>query len=271
MENFKANDTAEQKTKESGQAQPTKPRRSHKVLIGFGVFASIVLIAALTAGWYGIMPGVSKVMGVKQARDLGVRYTSADMTSYQEKTGITFADFATAPENPNRPGKKTIFADPRTVENLVLTQEELTAAANNLSWKSMPLDNVQIRAGDGVVEVSGNLNPENISSFIAFIGGVGYGQADVDKAADWAQKLVNNAPVYVKAAVSAENDTLTFSLHEATVGRFNMPHDIASKVLRTGMANAIIKAENYEIKSASFSNGQLNFSGTYPTTVYVAH
>lgn len=269
------NSTTEQESivvdKSETSAAPPKPRRTHRLRTMLIVLAVFLLVAILIAGWYGVVPGVSNVMGANKARDLGVRYTAADLVSYKEKTNITFADFATAPENPNRSGKKTIFAKPRTVESLALTQEELTAAVNSLDWRSIPLDNVQIRASEGVVEVSGNLNAENISSFIAFIGGVGYSQSDVDKAAGWAQKLVNNAPVYVKAAVSAENDQLSFSLDEATVGRLDIPQDIAANVLRTGLTSAINNADNYAIKSASFSNGQLNFSGTYPTTVYVAH
>ena len=248
-----------------------KPRRSHKLRTTLLVLLILGLIAVLIAGWFGAVPGVSTMLGATHARDLGVRYTAADLASYEQKTSIHFADFSTAPQNPNKPGKKTVFDDPQTVDNLVITQTELTAAVNSLNWRSMPLDNVQIRAGDGTVEVSGNLKPENVSSFIHFIGGVGYSQSAIDKATTWAQKLVNRAPVYVKATISAQNDQLSFKLDEAKVGRLTIPQDIAGNVLRTGLTNAILNADNYSIKSASFSNGQLNFSGTYPTTVYVAH
>lgn len=238
----------------------------------FGVVILILIVVAmLIGGWFGMVPGVSSVLGADKARDLGVRYTAADFASYQEKTSIRFADFANAPENPNKPGKKLIFGDPKTVDGLTISQEELTAAVNSLNWRTMPLSNVQIRAGNGTVEVSGNLKAKNIAGFIKFIGGVGYDQADIDKAAGWAMRLVNNAPVYVNASVSAENDQLSFTLHEAKVGRLAIPQGVAEKVLRTGLANAINNADNYEIKSASFSNGTLNFAGTYPTTVYVAH
>lgn len=238
----------------------------------FGVVVLIlIIVAVLIGGWFGMVPGVSSVLGADKARDLGVRYTAADFASYQEKTGIGFADYASAPTNPNKPGKKMIFGDPKTVDGLSMSQEELTAAVNSLGWKTMPLDNVQIRAGKGTVEVSGNLRTDNIVGFIKFIGGVGYDQADIDKVAGWAMRLVDNAPVYVNASVSAENDQLSFTLHEAKVGRLAIPQGAAEKVLRTGLTNAISNADNYEIKSASFSNGMLNFAGTYPTTVYVAH
>jgi len=259
-------ESAEQKVS-SGR----KPRRSHKLRTTLFVLLILGLIGVLIAGWFGMVPGVSTMLGATKARDLGVRYTAADLANYQQKTNIQFANFATAPQNPNKPGKKTIFADPKTVDTMVISQAELTAAVNSLNWRSMPLANVQIRAGNGTVEVSGNLKPENVSSFIHFIGGVGYSQSAIDKATSWAQKLVNRAPVYVKAEVSATNDQLSFKLVDAKVGRLNIPQDIASNVLRTGLTNAILNADNYAIKNASFSNGQLNFSGTYPTTVYVAH
>lgn len=252
-------------------AKEPKPRRSHKLRTTLIIFLVLILGVVLAAGWIGLLPGVSNVLGANKARDLGVRYTAADLASYQTKTGIQFADFANAPQNPEKPGKKLIFGDPRTVENLSISQEELTAAVNSLGWRSMPLDNVQVRAGDGTVEVSGNLRTENVTSFVKFIGGVGYAKPDVDTVASWAEHFLSHTPVYVKASVSAENDQLSFALQDAKVGRVAIPQDIAEKVLRTGLSNAIVNAGNYQIKSASLTNGQLNFSGTYPTTIYVAH
>ena len=247
-----------------------KKRRHPWRMLGL-IIVILILLGALVAGWFGLIPGVSSLLGANKARDLRVQYTAADLVTYQEKTVIQFLDYANAPENPNKPGKKMIFGNPKTVEGLAISQEELTAAVNSLNWRTMPLRNVQIRAGNGIVEVSGNLNAKNIAGFIKFIGGVGYSQGDVDKAASWAMRLVNNAPVYVNASVSAENDQLSFILHEAKVGRLAIPQGVAEKVLRVGLTSAITNADNYEIKSASFSNGQMNFSGTYPTTVYVAH
>lgn len=248
------------------------PKKKHHPLRTLALFVAIFLgVAVLVAGWFGAVPGVSYLLGATKAQDLGVRYSTADMKSYEDKTGIQFADFATAPQNPNRPGKKLIFGDPKTVDGLVLTQSEITAAVNGLDWKSMPLSNVQVKFGDGSVEVSGNLNADKVASFIQFIGGVGYSQSNVNKAVGWAQRLLNNAPVYVNASVSATNDQLAFTLHEAKVGRVAIPQDIAANVLRTGLTNAINNADNYEIKAASFSAGSFVFSGTYPTTVYVAH
>lgn len=247
------------------------PKKRHVLRNVLVVLGLMLVVLVLVAGWFGLMPGVSKLFGATNARDLGVTYTEADMKSYLEKTSITFANFTDAPENPNRPGKKLIFGDPKTVEGLTLTESELTAAVNNLDWKSMPLANVQVKLSNGSVEVSGNLQPANVSGFIKFIGGVGYSQQNVDKAVSWAQRFLSSAPVYVKAEMSAQNDQLSFRLQQASVGRVSIPQDIAANVLRTGLMNAIQNADNYEIKSASFSDGNMHFSGTYPTTVYVAH
>lgn len=271
-EGSQQNMTADPKPNDAAQSgQKTGKKRRHPWRKLGLIVLIVILLGALVAGWFGMVPGVSSLLGANKARDLGVQYTAADLVTYQEKTGIQFLDYANAPENPNKPGKKMIFANPRTVDSLAISQEELTAAVNSLNWRTMPLKNVQIRASGGAVEVSGNLNAKNIAGFIKFIGGVGYSQQDVDKAASWAIRLVNNAPVYVRASVGAENDQLSFTLHEAKVGRLAIPQGIAEKVLQTGLTSAITNADNYEIKSASFSNGQMNFSGTYPTTVYVAH
>ncbi len=263
----------EPKTDDKEQVQTkTSPKKSHKkrniILLIITVF---ILIPTFIAGWLGFVPVLSTILGATKPRDLGVRYTSTDFSTYQQKTKINFLDFANAPDNPNKPGKKTVFADPKTVDNLQLTQEELTAAVNSTGWLWMPVKNAQIRLTDNTVEVSGNLNMKYIDEFINFAGGVGYSDADVDRAISWGNKFVGNAAVYVKANASITNDVVSFSLQEVKVGRFNVPMDIAQKVLSTGSTNSVNRTENLEVKSARPINGGLDFSGTYPTTIYTKY
>jgi hypothetical protein len=249
-----------------------KSKKSHKLLYSLLIiFAVVIIIPVLIAGWFGFVPGLSSIMGANTPRDLGITYTEADYASYKEKTGVAFIDFSEAPENPNKPGKKIVFSDPKTVSNQEFTQEELTAAINSVGWAWMPLKNAQVKFTQDVVEVSGNLNIDNIDKFITFIGGVGYSNENVNTAISWGKKLVGDAPIYIKANATVANDQLTFNLVEAQVGRYSVPQDIADKVLSTGTTNAILKTDNLEATLAQPVDGALLFSGTYPTTIYVRY
>jgi hypothetical protein len=179
-------------------------------------------------------------------------------------------DFATAPDNPSKPSKKVVFADPQTVENVTFTQQEITAAINSIKWEWMPLSDAQVKFGAGnTVEVSGNLNMQHIDDFVKFIGGVGYSDADVNKAISWGEKMVGNAAVYVKGTASVANDNLTLDLQQVQVGRYSAPVDISNRVFQTGASNALTRADNLEAKSVTFTSDAMHFSGSYPKTVYV--
>ncbi len=259
------------KPKTETKAEKT-PKRKHRVLKAvLGVFAFLLLGVVLFAGWLGLVPGLSLIMGSNTAKDLGVHYTDADFSSYQAKTSAVFIDFSEAPDNPAKPGKKAVFAVPKTTTDMTLTDQEITAALNSINWAWMPLNNPQVKFSDGSLEASGTINMAHITDFVHFIGGVGYDDAAVQKAVDYGKKTVGNAPIYIKAAASVENDTLTLQLQEVKIGRFTVPKDIANKVLRTGTTNAIVKADNFEAKKVTFTNGELHFSGTYPSKVYVKH
>lgn len=229
-----------------------------------------IVIPVFVLGYLGFVPGLSSLMGATKARDLGVRYTEADYVSYQTKTGGQFLDYVNAPTNLLSPGKKTIFANPEYM-NVSLTQEEITAAINLIGWSWMPLANAQVRLGDGTIEISGNLNVDQISNFVDFIGGVGYDQASIDNALSWGKRLAGNPPVYIKAAVSVTNNVLNMNVEQVKVGRLSVPMDIAGKVLNSGTVNALDNTYGLNTESATISSDQLHFVGTSPTTIYVKH
>lgn len=267
--------TEEPETKPSeiipNESKPTQhPKKKHtKLKISLTVVTVLLLLPILFLGWLGFVPGLSDLLGATKPRNLGVQYTEADYKSYLVKTDITLQDFATAPANPEKPGKFIVFANPKTFTDLSVTQEELTAAINEVDWLWMPVKNAQVRLSNGVVEVSGNVNTQYASEFIRFIGGVGYSQSDVDTAVSWAQKFAADAPVYIKATASVENDQLAFQLDEILIGRFNIPMDIASTVLSTGTTNAIINTKDLVATSAKPVDGAMLFTGSLPTTVFV--
>jgi hypothetical protein len=235
------------------------------------VFLVIFLLAILLAGLLGFVPGLSDLLGANKPRDLGVQYTAADFASYKQKTGVVFDDYANAPNSIDNPGEKTFFTDPTDVTNLIITQEEVTAAINDTDWAWMPLKNTQVKLSDNTIEISGNLNLNHIKDFINSIGGVGYSQKDIDKALSLVGGLLNNAPIYIKANLSIINNQLSLKVQDVSVGRFDIPKNIAGKILATVTTNIISHVDNLEIKSETLKNGSLLFSGTYPKTIYVNH
>lgn len=251
------------------KAKPARPKKRHVWRWVTGAIAILILVPVLFLGYMGLVPGLSSVFGSNKPKDLGVRYTAADYTSYQQKTGSQFLDFANAPPNPDKPGKKIVFADPKQMD-LNLTQSEVTAAINSVGWAWMPIKNAQVRIGDGTLEVSGNVSGAVIPNFVNFIGGVGYSQSDVEKASAWAKRL-GNPPIYLKGNVSVTDNVLDLRVTEAQIGKFKIPIASAEKVLSTGTYNIKNNAAGYYAKSASFQNGQLHFVGTAPTTIYVKH
>ena len=276
LDNVKQDETTQKQevtSPEELKQETNTDKKHHKkhpvlkgVLISFGLLFTIIV---LIAGWLGFIPGLSDIMGARTPKDLGVTWTQADFESYKAKTNTTFKNFDTAPDNPDKPGKKTVFADPITVSDLTLTQAEITAAINSLNWAWLPAENVQVRLSDGTVEISGNVKLEHIEEFVNFIGGVGYNSEDVAKAADWGRRFVDGGAFYAKGAASVTNNQLTLDLQQVQIGRFSAPIDIASTVVYTGGSNGIKNAQNLDVNSAKVETGILKFSGTYPSTIYV--
>jgi nitrate reductase NapE component len=248
-----------------------KIKKSHRKLKVFGIIIlSIFILVILVIGWFGFIPGLSDLMGANKPRDLGVKYTTADYESYKKKAAASFLDISSAPDKPGAPGEKLLFEGPVTTDNLQLTQEEITATVNEIGWVWMPISNAQIRISQNTVEVSGNLNLKYMNEFVDFIGGVGYSKSDVATAVSWAQKFTSHPPIYLKASASVQDDQLSLDVKDISVGRLGVPVDIAEKVLFNGTSNAIYKTDNLEARSATLENdGQLKFSGIYPSIVYV--
>lgn len=259
------NKTEPDKTENQDNVQP---KRRKGWVWALAIIAIIILIPVLVIGYLGFIPGVSALMGSNKPRDLGVEWTVADYESYQSRTGGKFLNYADAPDNPHQPGKKIIFAGGKEID-VALTQEEITATINSVGWTWMPISNAQVRFGEGTVEVSGNLKLNQIVNFVNFIGGVGYNQDSINNAISWASRLAGNPPIYVKAATKVTNNQLALDVQEVQVGRFTAPKAIASKVLNVGASNAINRTPEFDAKSVTFSSGNMNFSGTTPTLVYV--
>ncbi len=265
-------ENVEQRNAGEAAAVTPAPKHKHRLLVTLGVVVALLVLAPLfVAAWFGFVPGLSNVLGARTPRDLGVTWSAVDLASYKSKTGTNFLDFANAPVNPTDATKKTIFTDPKTVQDLQLTQAEITAAINSLNWAWLPATNVQVRLGSGTIEISGNLKLDHAVDFARFIGGVGYSESDVQKATDWGMRFANGSAFYAKGTASVANNMLTYSLQDVRIGRFSVPNGVASRVVYTGGSNGMHNTKYLDVKSATVEPGKLLFSGTYPSTIYVKH
>lgn len=245
-----------------------KTQKSKKGLKRFGIgLGGLLAVGLLYLGWLGFIPGLSNLLGANSPKDLGVTYSEADLQSFYNKTAQKLLDYANAPLGDN--GKKVIFADSRRY-TAQITQAEVTARINASNWAYMPVKNVQVRfSDDNRVEVSGNIDVDALEKFIPFIGGVGYSSDDVQTGLSWLRRLSGDPAFYIDASGAVSNNNLNLKINSAKIGRLSAPQDAATRVLTTATENALAGTAGLDIHTASFSDGQMTFDGSAPTTIYV--
>lgn len=248
-----------------------KERGSFLVL---GSLVVLLLVAILALGWLGFVPGVSAMLGASQPKDLGVQYTPSDLASIERKFGIKLDDVGDAvdhedigdtPDQPVEPARPAILADPESRETS-FTEEELSAALNSTSLSWFPLKDVQIRLSDHVIEISGLLNRDGISQFVKIAGRSDLTESSIARFAGYAERLVDNVPVYIKARGGVDNSNLDLELQNVSLGRFDFPPDLLAKIAPGGIHRTIRRSDSFAIQTATPRDGSLAFTGTLPTT-----
>jgi hypothetical protein len=136
-----------------------------KFLLGLLIFIVVVLVVAVGVGGYlGIIPGVSSLFGSNKPKNLGVTYTSQDLTNAEAKAGTQIVTLA-----PNLPPSQSIsFSGQKTV-NTTFTQGEFNAWMNN-SWDDALLGCQLEINSDGTAEFSGVLHTDRIQAFEEALG-----------------------------------------------------------------------------------------------------
>jgi len=218
------------------------------------------------------------MLGANQPKDLGVQYTPSDLASVERKAGIKLEDTGDAPDHPaalatpattttpEAPVRQTVPTEPKSLETS-FTQEELSAALNSASLSWLPLKDVQIRLSDHVIEISGLLNREGISEVVKIAGRADLTESSLARFAGYAERLVDNVPVYVKARGGVDNSNLNLELQDVSLGRFNFPSDLLAKIAPGGIHRTIRGGDSFAIQTATPRNGSLAFTGTLPSTI----
>jgi hypothetical protein len=227
-----------------------------------GCFIFILIVAGgvvLAAGYLGLVPAVSKLLGTNKPRDLSVRYANIDVAKIYEsigtKTSIARGGFISSTE-------AALLLKGEIPIKFSLTSEELTALANS-SLDYNPFSDIQIKIGqDGAVQASGMLATDKIISY-------GKSLSSGEKETNTAQKKLKiptpNIPVYVKGKLSVVEGKVHMDFQAIEIGKISLPIFLIEKIspqITNSMNSATNSFQGIYIKSLLFNEGKMSFEGT---------
>lgn len=253
-----------------------------KKLIFLLVFIALV---AGVGGYFGLVPGVSSLFGTNKPRDLGIRYTEADLASGRGKSQIIYE---TLPEG-TAPEKSWQTVGQRKIDT-TFSSAEITAVMNNKVGRYSPYKNVQLKFNaDGSGEISGSLVKSRLPLYGSTFGAP-------SEAVSFAMKFLPENPVfYLKGKATLEGNKVgVFEPQRFEIGRVPLPLDLilAFGPLNlvketyaldiTGLTSELSKIDNkraliidfinsrlsaipgFYAESAGFAEDQLIYKGTLP-------
>jgi hypothetical protein len=224
----------------------------------------LLAVSALILGYYGFVPVLSEVMGANKPKDLGVTYTSADLTSANSKLGVIFKNLPPTDSGVTsltRTGQKQLIAS--------FTSSELTALLNDHShkWKFYPIENIQVKIyDDGVIEMSGVLQADR---FIGFADAVQVNESSRSQVRPYLYVVSSNPSIYMKGSLSITNNVVQTDIRSIQVGRLSVSGDQINSY-KGALDSFIQERANgriIKLNSASFKNGQVYLDAMIPQEV----
>jgi hypothetical protein len=236
------------------------------------VLIVLFVIVILVFGYLGFVPGVSNIFGSNKPKNLGIQYTDADLKSIVSKNTISRIVVNSAPDI-----KSSFVLEGSQPINNVFTDKELTARLNQTSdWALNPFTNVHIKIGnDGTVEASGIVRVDRLRSYAEATGVPTKDIKAISQIMDKYKIPRVSFPAYVKGNLSIINDKLDINLSELNIGKIPISKEIFSQA-KTPFEDFVherLTSGGYGslyIKSLTFSNGKMNFSGNIPKVITTA-
>jgi hypothetical protein len=234
-----------------------------KFLTALVIVLLIIGVVLLGLGYIGLAPGLAGLLGANTPRDLGVRYTAADLASGEAKTGTkTIAlPAGAAPQD-------SFTVTGSIPVKVSFTDEELTALAAQRAkqWQYYPVSDAQIKIhDDGTVEASGVLS---VGRAYACAAALGFSAPAVD-AALGALRVVGGYPaVYAKGTGAVTDGQVTLDVQHLEIGRLPVSAELLAQnqgAIVSGIEQ-IIRAAGVSARSVTFANGELQFDGSHPET-----
>ena len=231
---------------------------------------TIVVLVILVAGYFGFVPGLSKVFGSNKPVNLGTTYTAADYKSAEAKTGTKFLNNTDSVDY-NKSQKTFGPAKAVTVD---FTAAEITAALNEKPHPAdFPVRDWQVRYNpDGTAEMSAVVLTDKLASYAESHG---VANDTIQQVLDTVKKfgiIEKEIPIYLKGSFSVVNGVLDFDATSVKIGRLPVSADTVNSnksdilYFRNEHKNDI---PGFSCTSCSIVNGKLHFVGTFPSTVAV--
>lgn len=230
-------------------------------LTGVLLAVGVIVVLALGLGFLGFVPGLSGLLGANKPRDLGVRFSEADLKSYKAKrmAGVELLP-AGLPAVQSIKGAGAVRLDTS------FTDRELTAVAaeREKQWAYWPISDWQIKIhDDGTIESSGLLRLDRA---------VGYGEAmgfpaDVVRQAVQALRVAAGNPAfYLRGTGSVTDGQVSLHVLQVQIGRLPVPVSVVDDNLAvvTDAVEQIMERTGVQAESVSFSEGQMHFRGALP-------
>lgn len=227
----------------------------------FGLFIIMVVVAVLVGGYFGFVPGVSALFGSNKARDLGVR---ASTQAYDQGN----ADIGWQRQTSNDASAPLQYSGYHDA-NFSLTSEQVTSLMQDGGWKYNPIaKDFQMKIhDDGSVEISGILDIGKLKKY-ASITNLG----DISGYAKKYGILTPTIPFYAAGTASVTNNQLSLNLTSAQAGRLSIPltPDI-NKAVAGAVQQRINEIPGMKIDSLTFSQGKLDYKGTFPDKIITSN
>jgi hypothetical protein len=230
-----------------------------KILTFFLIVA--ILVAGLL-GYFGLIPGVSDLLGSNKPRDLGMTYSSESFSTGLAKGKVEMKTLeGTSSESLKYEGSHEVIDS--------FTDEELTSHAYNKEWENYPISDVQVRINDdNTCEVSGMIDLAKVDGLLSELN---ISQANYKKALESVNIPMKKMPFYAKGSGVALDNHLDASISTFELGRFPVPSSLLSKygpMLMSFGDTVMSRIDGFSVKEARFENNAINFEGTLPDVEY---
>ena len=226
------------------------------------LFLLIIAILVFMAGLAGFVPVLSTILGTNKPKDLGIKFTDADLAKAKEKAGVTVVELPkdTLPEN-------SYSLSGQKAASFTLTSEEATAIIKADTCKYCAFSNVQLRLNpDGTMESTGMVD---MSLLMGFAKSLGYATDDVDKALAEYHIPKIDMPFYIKGTGSIIDNKVTVNVQSLQAGRVSVPSGILSSNMgriNSFAADVVGRQTGFSAKKWVVEGSKIVFDGTMPET-----
>ena len=214
------------------------------------IVVGLLLYFGLTINW-------ADLVSFNKPRDLGVKYTQADLEQGRMLTGVTLEDL------PSDSASSISFEGEKDISGIYSSQM-ITAMINSATYKYYPLTNTQVLIHpDGELESSGNIDLNKVIMWATDISG-GNSVAELE---EYANSAFANPSFYIKGYMTVSDNNFDLNVEQAQVSIISAtPEQISeyTPILESFVEEQVNNVPGMYINSADFSTGDLNLDATYP-------